>query len=421
MNQQTISTSLAPEIIIDQVGGNLQIKGWERPEVLVRANPSELRLEEQDDQIRISCEADLELRLPGGATVQVATTHGEARIRLLDDQLHIHTVHGSLYLRGIADTEVENVHGELMARQVTGGLKVNQVHGNATIRAVQGACVMEHIMGNLDLRDVEGDLRLNVDGNVRLRLSSLGGGQYEVRCEGNLHCRLPESASLQLNLTSDGETISLALPDRSQVIRQSSYQTTLGDGQAIMSLSAGGSIFLSARDSGETEEEPAGEFGGYTRLPDDFGEQIARQVEAQVEAQLEMMNRQLNAQMAAMSASFSGYGLSPEETERIMSRARERSERASARAEEKMRRAQEKIDRKMEEARRRAETAEQRSYRQGRKGWTFEFPKASTPPPSPKEPVSDEERLMILRMLEQKKISLEEAEQLLSALEGKDR
>jgi hypothetical protein len=33
--------------------------------------------------------------------------------------------------------------------------------------------------------------------------------------------------------------------------------------------------------------------------------------------------------------------------------------------------------------------------------------------------VSDDERLMILRMLEQKKISMEEAEELLSALEGR--
>jgi hypothetical protein len=35
------------------------------------------------------------------------------------------------------------------------------------------------------------------------------------------------------------------------------------------------------------------------------------------------------------------------------------------------------------------------------------------------DPVSDEERLMILNMVADKKISLEEAEALLSALEGK--
>jgi len=417
MSQQTYPTSLAPEIIIEKVAGNLQIKGWERSEVLVRANPSDLRVEEQDDQMRLSCEGDLELRLPGGATLQVETAYGEARIRLLEDQLHIQTVHGSLFMRSVNDSVIERVQGELIARQIAGSLQVERVDGSATVRAVQGACTLEQVMGNLDLRDVEGDVRASVDGNVRLRLSNLGGNQYEVRCEGNLHCRLPESASLQLDLTSGGETISLALPGGSQVIRQETYQTALGGGGARMILSAGGSIYLSARDTGDGDEEQ-GE--AYSRLPDDFGEQIARQVEAQVEAQLEMMNRQLNAQMAAMNASFKSSGLTPEETERIMRRTRESSERASARAEEKMRRAQEKIERKMEEARRKAEAAEQRGYRHGRKGWTFEFPKAPAPPTSPpKEPVSDEERLLILRMLEQKKISLDEAEQLLTALEGK--
>jgi hypothetical protein len=44
-----------------------------------------------------------------------------------------------------------------------------------------------------------------------------------------------------------------------------------------------------------------------------------------------------------------------------------------------------------------------------------------TPPEPPREPVSDEERLAILRMLEQKKITVEQAEQLLAALTGKDR
>ncbi len=40
------------------------------------------------------------------------------------------------------------------------------------------------------------------------------------------------------------------------------------------------------------------------------------------------------------------------------------------------------------------------------------------PMPPADQPISDEERLTILRMLQEKKISLEDAEKLLSALEG---
>ena len=54
--------------------------------------------------------------------------------------------------------------------------------------------------------------------------------------------------------------------------------------------------------------------------------------------------------------------------------------------------------------------------RNARMKWTWDF---DNMPKAPKrEPVSEEERMTILRMLAEKKITSEEAEQLLSALEG---
>ena len=143
------------------------------------------------------------------------------------------------------------------------------------------------------------------------------------------------------------------------------------------------------------------------------------EVWAQIEAQMEMMNRQLNEQMAHLNAAIDRAGLSAEESERIIQRARERSERAAAQAQEKVRRAQEQIERKIESTRRREEQRNQSwGARFGRGAFHVNFP--PTPPVPPKEAVSNEERLVILRMLEQKKISLEDAEQLLAALEGKE-
>ena len=113
--------------------------------------------------------------------------------------------------------------------------------------------------------------------------------------------------------------------------------------------------------------------------------------------------------------------MSAEQAERIAQRAREASERANRRAQEKIRLSQEKMQRKLDAARRRAE----------RKAWAAERaaqdrrrrPESPTKKPMPSkgvsEPVSEGERLMILQMLEQGSISLEEAEQLLAALEGK--
>jgi hypothetical protein len=75
-------------------------------------------------------------------------------------------------------------------------------------------------------------------------------------------------------------------------------------------------------------------------------------------------------------------------------------------------------------------SAERRSMHMGIKvgrfGATIDRPSVPPVPPIPPmpprggvDPVTDDERLVILKMLQDKKISLQEAEKLLAALEGK--
>jgi ATPase subunit of ABC transporter with duplicated ATPase domains len=114
--------------------------------------------------------------------------------------------------------------------------------------------------------------------------------------------------------------------------------------------------------------------------------------------------------------------LSEEQARRIEERARETSERAAARAQERIRHSQERMERKLAAAQRKVEIkaqARERAARHGPHGWNMPIPTPPTPPAPVGEPVSEDERLMILRMLEQKKITMEEAEHLLTALEGK--
>ena len=423
MSEQSVATSIAPEVIIEQVLGELQVKGWDRPEVSIKANPDELTFNEQDDVVRLSCRGNCSIRLPHAATILVESVHGGARFKLLEDQLTIEQVLGSLALRNVAEIRVEAVHGELSARQVAGDLHAGQVFGNAELRNVQGKCILEEVSGNLDVRNVEGEIKASTQGNARLSLEVLTGGAYEVHAGGNIHAHIPEDANLEVTLSSEAEMIQVFLPGESKSYQQESYELTLGGGDASMSLSAGGTILLSSQPAGWRDaEEPETDFLEGFRISGEFNQKIAEQVASQIEAQMEAMTRQLNEQMANLSSVVGKAGLSEEQAEEIMERARETSERATARAQEKMRRAQEKLERKLEAARRRnemkAQAAERRAQARGRRSWSFEWP--SAPPPPQKEPVSDEERLLILRMLEQKKITLEEAEQLLAALEGRE-
>jgi hypothetical protein len=425
MDKLSISTSLAPEIIITQVTGDLEVSGWGRSEVVVTAEPDQLNLEEGDDLVRLSCPGTCNLRVPGGSLVRVEEVGGNAIFRMLDDQLSVEVVQGSLALREIGAATIEAVHGNLAARDISGDLHVNQTHGNVSLRKIRDGCTLGAVHGNLDLRNVEGEAHVYTKGNARLQFNVLNGAGYSVRADGNIRCTIPEEASLKLDLSSEASDIRIGVAGESTTYPEMRHEETLGAGEAVMSISAGGSIYINIQkpiwDGPMGPEIDLGE--GFEALPDEISQKIARQVEAQVETQMAEMTREINERMARLTERFGKAGLSAEETERLMEQALRTSERETARAQEKIRRAQAKLERKLEASLRRrqrkSKAADRRSRSHVRSSQAFDWPAPGSTPAA--DPVTEEERLMILRMLEEKKISLEEADQLLTALEGESR
>ncbi len=417
MSNQTLDTGPVPEVFFDQALGDLQVRGWEEPRLSIQAEPETLQLEQQDDVIHLSCQGDCDLRLPVGATLRIGVVNGDLSLKLLEDQLFIGEVRGDLFLRNIAAAQIQTVHGDLAVKNASDDLNIDLVHGDADIRQVAGQCVVNEVLGNLDLASVDGDIQVGVRGNARLRLDRLSGSEYKIQAGGDIYCYLPDDADAQISLTSEGERIKVRLPQGSKTFPQAQYKLTLGEGAASLTLIASGAVYLFIEKSGWSETEPAHSFPG--AMPGNYGEQIAQQIEAQMQAQMAEITRRLNEQMEHLTDRLGKIGLTTEESERIVEQARRASEREASRAQEKLRRAQEKLERKLEAQRRRAEQHAQMADRRSRRHtWSFEWPAPATPPASSKDASTEEERLMILRMLEQKKITLEQADQLLSALEG---
>lgn len=392
MNQRTISTSLVPEIIIDQVHGNLDLKGWDAAQVELRASPETLEVQEGADQLRISCQGNLEVRLPQGADVQVLLVHGQARLRRLEEPLRIGAVHGSLSVRDVATTKIDVVHGELTARDILGDLQVGRVLGNAYLRNIRGDCTLEQVDGKLDLHSLGGSFKAVAEGNVQFGLEEAAGESYQIQAAGNIYLKLPPNANLHLQLDCDG-SITVRLPGQTQTAIRESYTLVLGDGRARFAARAAGSIFITSQEPewaqpGETDPDP-----DFTRISEDIG----RQVEA--------MTRQVNEQMGRLSAELGRAGLSDAHVDSIVEKARRSSERAQGRAEEKMRQAQEKMARTQEKMQRKMEYQNRRDSMRIRPpvppvppvpprppagfGWTT----TSRPPVTPPgDPVSEEER-----------------------------
>lgn len=419
MDKMSAPTGDSPRIELN-ISANLSIKGWDKNEVVAKcSSPDDLVMDVEGDDINISSKGNTSLRVPYGTIFQDGHITGDVSVKSIEGQLNFSHVSGNLSLRSVNDVELGKVNGNLSAKNIDGNLSVTSCQGNVSVRDIKGDLMIDtSISGNFTLKEIDGNAEAQARGNVSVDLDPSPESKYEFQAKGNLTCRMPGDASVQVEIER-GSNISVKIPDVDVPEKISTpYHLVLGEGDARLTIGASGNISLVGRpadwDMGDFEVELGEDFEVIT-------ESLNEQIAAQIDAQMEMMEEELDHQLDSLSFSLEKSAMSAEQAERIAERAREASGRANRRAQEKIRRSQEKMQRKLDAAQRRAETKARAAERAARDRRRRPEPPVRRPMPTKtaSDPVSEEERLMILQMLEQGNISLEEAEQLLAALEGK--
>ncbi|MCS6992490.1 MAG: hypothetical protein NZP74_01530 [Anaerolineales bacterium] len=391
MKPMTATVTGALRVVITDVSGDLQVVGWQRPEIIARADSDSLSLTLDGDQAVASSGSDLILYVPESIPIQIARVGGDADLRAIAGRLEILQVAGDLQMRNIGNVFVSALGGDLAARDCAGDFVAESVGGDVSFHRMRGA-VRVSAGADLYLREVNGDVTANLGADAALYLHPQPGQSIKVQAGGDILLRVPPEVQADFTLQGgDSESIRVDLPGVEQTESRSVRQFRTGQGGANIHLLAEGEVIVTSREDDWQSVADFDPWGRDVAFGSESLYDISQKIQAQVSENLER-----HAVKASMRAQEYGQ------------RVEQRVEAAIRRAEEKMR------------------SAERRSAHMGVSmgGWSANWasPKPGRPPipPSPPaEPVSDEERLMILKMLQEKKISLEEADRLLAALEGK--
>ena len=445
MQQQTVSTGSNPRVEVESVPGDLRVAGWDRNEVMAKTDGDKLTLNVEDDQAAVACDENLILYLPRSASLVIRRVAGDASLQALSGSLDLGPVAGDLSmndlghvmldkvsgdasLRNIGALSARTVSGDLSLRGARGDCSIEAIDGDASIHSVEGAVVLNNvgsdlylskvtgavnasgsIGGDASVRDVDGavnfdtvgsDLYLrNVRGavvasagaDVALYLEPVAGVEYHLEAGDDLLVRLPPDANAELHLTGSSEdNIRVDFPGAQLSGEGRNFEVTLGSGAAKMFLTASGELVVTSQadkwDSaadftfGMRDEFEWPEFPGIPPIPP----------------------------------------IPPDLSDRINRRVEEAMRRAQTKVEAARNRNEARVNAAMRRAEAKARAAEVRA-----RGWHGRVVvgghgvNVSGQMPERGEPVNDTERLAILKMLQEKKITLEEAEKLLAALEGK--
>jgi hypothetical protein len=369
MTNANYTTTATPQLKIS-CQADLQITGAADNVVVIDIddNSPASRIERQDDVIRITAIRDCEITCPIGSSLAIEHASGDLRVLQVKGAVAVNSVNGDAVLHDVGPVSVKAVQGDLSLRDVDGDVQIEVVRGDAKLKHATGNIAINKVAGDLVANDLGGGLAVSsVGGDASLQTSLATGRSYAVKAGGDVILRV-EGGGGQFALNCKGN-LRVRLPMTNWAGNDRSATGAYGDGSAQVTLMANGDLLV---------------LPGSTGAPFD-PDVLSEQVEAMIESAMSQFETQMSQVQRDLEQRFGKFDKQAE-------KAAERAARSADRA------------------KRRAERAAG--------SWGFTVGRPPTPPTPPTEPVTDQERLIILKMIEDGKITADQAAQLLSALEG---
>jgi hypothetical protein len=361
MKQTTVPMKNDAHLII-KTSADIMVEGTDELQfVAVVDDDDSFRMKDEDGVIYVRANSDAKLSVPRSVCVTIEGAGGDAALIGLVGRAEVQKVGGDLTLQNLKEAAVDSIGGDCYCKEVGGMFEIKRVGSDLDGHKLENVKATT-VAGDIELSGITGAVELKADGDVRLQFNSAAISESNVYASGDIFLQVLPDAKALLVMKSAGEMIEVNACGQKLDIEQSESTLPLGEGGATINLTAGGDIAVV--EGKETTHEFSFVFEDLGNTWKDFGKEI----EEKIRESMKNVNHSLRH--------------------------------AGWMADEALQRATDKMQSK-----------ESKVY-----GFTFKNDGAPETAKA-KKGVSDEERMMVLKMLQDKKISVEEAEKLLQALE----
>src|SRR3990172_4780305 len=234
---KTVAAGAFPKIRIETIDGDLSIVGWDAVDILIKGDDESTSVEQRGEEVLLSCNGDLSLRLPKAAAIKSNRIGGDASIRGVLGNIELKEVGGDLSIRDAGLISIDSVRADFSLRGARGDLYVKSANGDVSIRDVECNVILESVADDLALRGARGDIKVNVGEDVVVYLDPKADGNYAITAGDDILLVLLTDANA--TLTMQGDEIAVEWPGVEPLEDVTERVLVLGDGSARINLSAG--------------------------------------------------------------------------------------------------------------------------------------------------------------------------------------
>lgn len=363
---------------------NLYIRSWDKDDIEIRYKKGYLLDETLDgSSLSIISKSNLLVSLPVTVEVRVVKTDGNCVFSGKFGHVLAEKIGGNFELEAAKSLSVESVGGNCLIGKTDEKLKLENVAGNVKVQSNGESIELGNIGGNLTAVGEKMNLHARSGGNIKLKSNRFVGETNELSAGGNVKIALTQSPDLTLHAKCGG-LLKIDIAGEIEKGLSRSFKKVYGEGTTNLEVKAGGNIRISDAEDFEIDDPK------FRQYDDTRWDELDRDIETRGDlssgfdfTSIMEMDRDISSQ--------------------INDKVREMEDKFRY-DEEKMQRAQEKIHKAMDKMNQKI-------------GFTGFSEGTQTVKSVSKPSISEEERMMVLKMLQEKKITAEEADRLLKALE----
>jgi hypothetical protein len=268
-----------------RAGGDLRVQGV-AGDIDLGAVRGDLRLDSLSGIVTVG-ESDGDIRTEGVADLRLTgACHGDLRFEA-GGALSVGSLSGDLRVSTATEVRLGRVHGDVWAEKVAGGLRLDRAEGDARLDDIGAAVTLGALAGDLRASKLAGGLSTaRVNGDVQLHGPFDSPDGYAVSADGDIQVHLPADADLRLGVRAGGR-IRSDVPLTPAADGSPNFSGTVGRGSGRMDLTARGDVRVAQAgvQAAETNWERRGRVGGdpFAELSG-LGERIRQQVTASLAA-----------------------------------------------------------------------------------------------------------------------------------------
>jgi hypothetical protein len=312
---------------------------------------------------------------------------GNARLRNINSQLTINKVQGKLALQNVNAINVSRVSDDCLLENIHGKIEIGRIGDNLKGKNIASHIKVDRVSGQVKLHRLQARVEIRSEENMEVSITESNTDQISLRSSDNIYLHLPVNPNASLQVKSGGEHIELNTGEIQKKITESRCEVRLGNGAQKIILESGNRVRVTEEVLDEKE---------ILRLFDELDtlwmrlkeESDARKAarENTVHWEIKMVDGAAKVAQEAMEGVGVMAGQIAEET----------IQQAEVHVREALKRVEEQI----------------RNL-----GYEISVEDQSPHADSDSPPdVTAEEKLIIMRLLQQQKISVEEADRLLEVL-----